>query len=112
MQRKVGESNYVELCARYAARGLFNHSHFFVELERLDREGDVRALTREHASFIQQRSAPAEYFRNPKNSKDINPLTWLDLGKWDTIRITKTMATTMMTTTIAEQAEGSLRGKE
>lgn len=81
MQRDVGESNYVELSARYAARGLFNHSHFFVELGRLDPEGDDRTLTREHAAYIQQRSAAAQYFRNPRNLKDLNPLAWVGPGE-------------------------------
>lgn len=80
MQREVGQSDYVQLSSRYATRGVFNHSHFFVELGRLAREGNIRRLTRENAAYIQQRAADAEYFRNSKNSKNLN--RGLDLAKW------------------------------
>lgn len=75
MRREVGETNYVMISARYAHRGMYNNSHFYEDLGRMDREGDGRELIRE-----QQRAAASAYFRDPKNAKDLNPLIWVPPG--------------------------------
>lgn len=79
--REVNELDYIGLSTLYAQRIIYNHFHFFLELGRITREGNDHNAAWERSKYMQQRGAASTYCRDPKNAKDLNPLTWVCAGE-------------------------------